>query len=65
MANPTNDAVLEELEATKKLLILTLYASGIPSQEIDKAVKMGAANIRAMFSKKRSRISVRISKQQD
>lgn len=52
MAKPKKDPVLEELMEIKKLLILSLYAQDIPSTEIDKAVGMGAANIRAMFSKK-------------
>jgi hypothetical protein len=65
MTKPTKDPVLEELGAIKKLLMLALYASGVPSEEIDKAVKMGPANIRAMFSKKRSRISVLVSKQEE
>ena len=47
------DPILEELRAIKKLMILDLYSKGFPSEEIDKAVRMGASNIRAMFSKKR------------
>jgi len=46
------DPVAEELKRIKNLLILDLYAKGIPSGEINKAVGMGAANIRSMFSKK-------------
>jgi hypothetical protein len=45
--------ILEELRAIKKLLVLDLYSRDIPSEEIDKAVGMGAPNIRAMFSKKK------------
>jgi len=52
MAKPKKDPILEELTGIKKLLVLALYANNIPSTEIDKAVGMGAANIRAMFSKK-------------
>lgn len=48
----SKEPILDELQSIKKLLILALYSSGIPSEEIDKAVGMGAANIRAMFSKK-------------
>ena len=48
----TKNPILEELISIKKLLILALYAADIPSSEINKAVKMGDANIRAMFSKK-------------
>jgi hypothetical protein len=44
--------IVEELKKIKHLLILDLYSKGIPSGEIDKAVGMGAANIRGMFSKK-------------
>jgi hypothetical protein len=46
------DPILEELITIKKLLILALYGMGYPSEEIDKAVGMGSANIRGMFSKK-------------
>ncbi len=46
------DPVVEELKRIKNLLILDLYSKGISSSEIDKAVGMGAANIRHMFSKK-------------
>lgn len=46
-------AILEELTAIKHLLILLLYGANVPDEEIDKAVHMGAANIRAMFSKKK------------
>lgn len=54
MAKPKqNDPVLNELRAIKKLLILALYADDVPSEEINKAVKIGAANIRGMFSKKK------------
>lgn len=52
MAKQKKDPILEELTEIKKLLVLALYANDIPSEEIDKAVGMGAANIRAMFSKK-------------
>jgi len=52
MLKNKKDPVLEELIAIKKLLILNLYVNNIPSEEINKAVKMGPANIRAMFSKK-------------
>ena len=48
----THDPILDELVSIKKLLILALYGQGYPSEEIDKAVGMGPANIRAMFSKK-------------
>jgi hypothetical protein len=47
------DPILEELIAIKKLIILDLYSRDIPSEEIDRAVGMGASNIRAMFSKKK------------
>jgi len=47
-----SDPVLEELQAIKNLLILSLYASDVPSEEINKAVHIGAAKIRGMFSKK-------------
>ena len=46
------DPVLKELESIKNLLILLLYALDVPSEEINKAVKKGASNIRGMFSKK-------------
>ncbi len=64
MAN-NNDAVLEELIAIKKLLMMMLYAAGIPSEEIDKAAKMGAANIRALCSKKKAKITVRLAKDKE
>lgn len=47
-----NDPILDELVSIKKLLILALYGQGYSSEEIDKAVGMGPANIRGMFSKK-------------
>lgn len=46
-----NDPILEELKKIKNLLILALYAVDVPSEEIDKAVRMGAGNIRKLFSK--------------
>jgi|APFre7841882630_1041343.scaffolds.fasta_scaffold77233_2 hypothetical protein len=52
MQKKGKDPIVEELKAIKKLLILALYAKDIPSGEIDKAVGMGAANIRATFSKR-------------
>lgn len=48
----SNDPILDELITIKKLLILALYGMGFPSEEIDKAVNLGPANIRGMFSKK-------------
>lgn len=39
-----------ELQSIKNLLILQLLKSGATSEEIDKATKMGAGNIRTMFS---------------
>jgi hypothetical protein len=45
-------AILQELVSIKKLIILALYASNVPSDQINKAVEMGAGNIRRMFSKK-------------
>lgn len=47
----TNKLILEELIAIKKLLILALYGQDYSSEEINKAVKIGASNIRGMFSK--------------
>lgn len=41
---------LMELQSIKNLLILQLLKSGATSEEIDKATKMGAGNIRSMFS---------------
>jgi hypothetical protein len=52
MQKGEKDSIDEELKKIKNLLILDLYSKGIPSGEIDKAVGMGAANIRRMFSKK-------------
>ena len=52
MQEKNKDPILEELTTIKKLLILDLYARGVPSEEINKAVKMGASSIRAMFSRK-------------
>lgn len=49
----SKDPILDELVAIKKLLILSLYANDIPSGEINKAVHIGSANIRGMFSKKK------------
>ena len=60
-----SDAVLEELIVIKKLLVVMLYAAGIPSEEIDKVAKMGAANIRALCSKKKAKISVRLAKDKE
>ena len=53
MSESNDKQILEELKAIKKLLILALYADNISSEEINKAVGMGAANIRGMFSKKK------------
>lgn len=41
---------LVELQSIKNLLILQLMKNGATSEEIDKATKMGAGNIRAMFA---------------
>jgi hypothetical protein len=41
---------LKELVSIRKLLILQLLRDGAKSEEIDKAVKMGAGNIRTMFA---------------
>lgn len=57
-----DDPVLKELVTIKKLLVMMLYAAGIPSEEIDKAAQIGAGNIRALCSKKKSNITVRLSK---
>lgn len=40
---------LMELQSIRNLLILQSLRSGVTSEEIDKATKMGAGNIRAMF----------------
>jgi hypothetical protein len=40
---------LKELQSIKNLLILQLLKNGTTSEEIDKATKMGAGNIRTMF----------------
>jgi hypothetical protein len=50
---------LMELQSIKNLLILQLLKIGATSEEIDKATKMGAGNIRAMFPgvKKKSKTS--------
>lgn len=50
---------LMELQSIKNLLILQLLKSGATSEEIDKATKMGAGNIRTMFPgvKKKVKIS--------
>jgi hypothetical protein len=54
MANKKpNDPILNELVSIKKLLILALYGMNFPSDEINKAVSLGSANIRGMFSKKK------------
>ena len=52
MQKSGKDPIVEELKKIKNLLILDLYSKEIPSGEIDKAVGMGAGNIRKMFSKK-------------
>jgi hypothetical protein len=46
------DPIVEELKKIKNLLMLDLYSRKIPSGEINKAVGIGAARIRSMFSKK-------------
>ena len=50
---------LKELQSIRNLLILQLLKSGVTSEEIDLATKMGAGNIRAMFPgiKKKGKIS--------
>ncbi len=45
--------IRKEVISVKKLLILSLYAADIPSEEINKAVKIGSGEIRRMFSKKK------------
>lgn len=40
---------LRELQSIKNLLILQLLKNGATSEEIDKATKMGAGNVRTMF----------------
>lgn len=50
---------MKELQSIRNLLILQLLKSGVTSEEIDLATKMGAGNIRTMFPgiKKKGRIS--------
>ena len=48
----SNDPLLEELITIKKLLVLALYGMNFPSEEINKAARIGSAQIRGMFSKK-------------
>jgi hypothetical protein len=50
---------LKELQSIRNLLILQLLKSGVTSDEIDLATKMGASNIRAMFPrvKRKGKIS--------
>lgn len=38
-----------ELQSIRNLLILQLLKNGATSEEIDKATKMGAGNIRTLF----------------
>jgi hypothetical protein len=40
---------LKELQSIKNLLILQLLKNGATSEEIDRATKMGASNVRSMF----------------
>lgn len=51
----SKDPILAELIAIKKLLILLLYTSDVPSGEIGKAVEMDDATIRGMFSKRKAK----------
>jgi hypothetical protein len=50
---------MKELQSIRNLLILQLLKSGVTSEEVDLATKMGAGNIRTMFPgiKKKGRIS--------
>ncbi|MFI5253771.1 MAG: hypothetical protein ACHQQQ_15235 [Bacteroidota bacterium] len=57
------EQILDELISIKKLLVMFLYSAGIPSEEIDKAAKIGAANIRGLCSKKKAKLTVNISKE--
>ena len=45
----TNSDELKELTIIKKLLILQLLRDGATSEDVDKAVGMGASEIRRMF----------------
>jgi len=46
-----NDPILRELRLIKNLLMLQLLRQGMTSEQVDLAVKMGASEIRRMFSK--------------
>jgi 16S rRNA U1498 N3-methylase RsmE len=48
----------EELQKIRKLLVLQLLSNGISEEIIDKAVEMGAGNIRGYFSKKAIKESI-------
>lgn len=50
-ATQKDDAVTRELRAIKNLLILSLYASDVPSERIAKAIDMHPGTIRKMFGK--------------
>lgn len=52
------DAILKELQRIRNLLMLLLMKQGATSDELDIAVRMGAANIRGMLpAKKIKRLS--------
>jgi hypothetical protein len=44
-----NKSDSKEMQSIRNLLILQLLRDGATSEEIDKATRMGAGNIRAMF----------------
>lgn len=64
MPRTQKDPILEELTAIKKLLILDLYSKGIPTDEINKASKIGSSNIR-IFSKKKIKESIKKYKEEE
>lgn len=48
----------EELVGIRKMMILLLLSKGLSEELVDKAVGMGPANIRGLFSKKQIKKSI-------
>lgn len=57
-----NTEELKELRLVRKLLMLLLLKAGATSEEINRAVNMGAPNIREMFPAVKKRLLVELTR---
>jgi predicted transcriptional regulator len=48
-SDPANQSVVEELEAIKRLLVLSLVKAGAKQKEIAMALQVGQAEVSRMF----------------